>query len=76
MSNLEHYFENLLFHGEDVRGNVNKLALTPDEQQAVEVCAAYVTYTVFNGPEQLRKFLECYDESDYQAWVDEFFWSV
>lgn len=46
MSNLEHYFENLLYSGADVNGDVNKNALTADEQNAVEVCAQYVIYTL------------------------------
>lgn len=49
MSNLEHYFENLLFYGEDTNGNPNKNALTKEEQNAVEECASYVLYTLFYG---------------------------
>ena len=49
MGNLEHYFENLLYRGQDVSGDVNKNALTADEQNAVEVCAAYVKYTMCGG---------------------------
>lgn len=49
MCDLEHYFENLLYRGQDVSGDVNKNALTADEQNAVEVCAAYVKYTMCGG---------------------------
>ena len=58
MSNLEHYFENLLFHGEDVKGDWNKNSLTKEEQNAVEECANYVLYTLFCGRDELKKFLE------------------
>jgi hypothetical protein len=49
MSNIEHYFENMLFYGEDTTGNPNKNALTKEEQNAVEECASYVLYTLFCG---------------------------
>ena len=60
MSNLEHYFENLLYDGADVNGDVNKNALTADEQKAVEVCAQYVIYTLFGGRDELNRFLRVY----------------
>ena len=47
MSNIEHYFENMLFYGEDITGNPNKNALTKEEQNAVEECASYVLYSLF-----------------------------
>ncbi len=47
MSNLEHYFENLLFDGRDCTGEPNKRTLTEEEQSAVEACADYIIYTVF-----------------------------
>ena len=56
MSNIEHYFENLLFYGEDVTGNPNKNALTKEEQNAVEECASYVLYTLFCGRAHLIEF--------------------
>lgn len=59
MSNLEHYFENLLFYGKDVGGEWNKKYLTKEQQEAVEVCADYVLYTIF-----------C-DREDFMAWIKE-----
>lgn len=56
MSNLEHYFENLLFSGKDVNGDLNKNSLTKEEQTAVEVCAQYVLYTLFNGRDELKEY--------------------
>lgn len=47
MSNLEHYFENLLFEGQDCGGNCNRNALTPEQREAVEICADYVICTLF-----------------------------
>ena len=49
MSNLEHYFENLLFYGEDVVGDLNKNSLPPEVQDAVEQCADYVLYSLFGN---------------------------
>ena len=46
MSNLEHYFESLLFLGRDVNGDWNKNSLTKEEQNAVEVCKLCVVYIV------------------------------
>lgn len=57
MSNLEHYFENYLFHGEDVTGDLNKNKLSKEEQLAVEICANYVLYTLFYGREDFNEFL-------------------
>ena len=57
MSNLEHYFENYLFHGKDVIGDLNKNKLSKEEQLAVEICANYVLYTLFYGREDFNKFL-------------------
>lgn len=45
MSTLEHYFENLLFHGSDIKGEPNKRALSKEVQDAVEQCVNYVKYT-------------------------------
>lgn len=58
MSNLEHYFENLLYLGKDVNGDLNKNSLTKEEQIAVEVCAQYVLYTLFNGRDELIEYSE------------------
>ena len=57
MSNLEHYFENLLFMGKDVNGDWNKNSLTKEEQNAVEECAQYVLYTLFCGRDELKDYL-------------------
>lgn len=61
MSNLEHYFENLLFHGRDCRDECNKKALTEDEQRAVEECAIYVKYTLFDHGVVLCKDCKYHD---------------
>ena len=45
----EHYFENLLFHGKDVKGEYNKNAISKEKQKAIEICADYVIYTLFEG---------------------------
>ena len=57
MSNLEHYFENLLFSGKDVNGDLNKNSLTKEEQNAVEACANYVLFTLFCGRDELKETL-------------------
>lgn len=58
MSNLEHYFENLLFDGKDCRGDVNKNTLTKEEQEAVEICAQYVIWSIFDGREEFKNFIK------------------
>ena len=57
MSNLEHYFENLLFDGEDCYGDVNKNSLTKEEQEAVEICAQYVIWSIFDGRKEFKSFI-------------------
>ena len=57
MSNLEHYFENLLFHGEDCKGEPNKKQLTKLEQQTVEECADYIIYSLFGSREEFLSFV-------------------
>ena len=57
MSNLEHYFENLLFEGHDTRGNCNKNSLTRAQQEAVEICAQYVIYSIFYNRENLIEYV-------------------
>ena len=57
MSNLEHYFENLLFDGKDVDGDWNKNALCKVEQNAVEECADYVIYSLFCNREDFLKWV-------------------
>ena len=62
MSNLEHYFENLLFYGEDLKGNVNKNTLSAKEQRAVVICADYVIYGLFGNREQFLDWVRNYEE--------------
>lgn len=59
MSCEEHYFENLLFHGKDVKDNCNKNAISKEKQEAIEICANYVIYSLFEGRED---FLSCFRE--------------
>lgn len=44
MSPIEHYFENLLTMGSDIKGEPNKNVLSREVQEAVEICADYVKY--------------------------------
>ena len=57
MSCEEHYFENLLFYGEDCKNNCNKNALSPEVQQAIETCADYVLYTIFMARENFLAYV-------------------
>lgn len=57
MSNLEHYFENLLFDGQDVPDNCNKNSLSEEQQSAVKECADYVIYSLFCGREDFLKWV-------------------
>jgi len=57
MGNVEHYFENLLHHGADAQGEPNKRALSPEVIDAIECCAFYVVYTLFDGPDDLARFI-------------------
>ena len=41
---IEHYFENLLDMGSDIKGEPNKNALSKEVQEAVEICADYIKY--------------------------------
>lgn len=67
MSNLEHYFENLLFEGKDCHGDVNKNSLTKEEQEAVEICAQYVIYTLFDNREGFKEFI--HSEPKRGKWI-------
>ena len=58
MTTLEHYFENLIFHGKDIENDSNKFALSREEQDAVWICYQYVAYTLFESRINLNKFLE------------------
>ncbi len=58
MSNLEHYFENLLYYGRDVFSDINKNSLSKEQQNAVAQCAQYVLYTIFSGREDFYAFIK------------------
>lgn len=62
MSNLEHYFENLLFYGEDCKGEPNKRTLSCQEQKAVEICADYIIYTTFGNRDKFLKYVRGWEE--------------
>lgn len=57
MSNLEHYFENLLYNGQDVKGDFNKNTLTEAEQAAVWICVNYVLYDIFLNRDDFLQFV-------------------
>lgn len=61
MTYEEHYFENLLYYGKDVKGECNKNAISKEKQEAIEICANYVIYTLFTGR---KDFLSCFKEYD------------
>ena len=58
MTCLEHYFENLLFAGKDIKGEPNKNALSKEEQNAVEICADYVLYSLFFNRENFLEHMD------------------
>lgn len=49
MSPTEHYFENLLIFGHDVKGDPNKNTLSKEIQETVESCADYIRFDKFYG---------------------------
>lgn len=51
-------FENLLVHGENIKGDPNKSALIPEEQNEIEMCAQYVIWALFDGREDYDRFRE------------------
>lgn len=57
MSNLEHYFENLLFYGYDISGDLNRNELSKEQREAVEECADYVIYSLFGNRELFKRFV-------------------
>ena len=61
ISNLEHYFENLLYYGEDRVEEPNKKALTEQEQKIVEECANYVLYSIFSNREEFLTWVRRYE---------------
>ena len=42
MSEVEHYFENLIHFGKDIEGNDNKDFLSKEVQEVVEECALHI----------------------------------
>jgi hypothetical protein len=56
MSNLEHYFENLIFDGHDTKNECNKNSLTKEQQEVVEICADYVIYTLFGNRDIFKEW--------------------
>jgi hypothetical protein len=70
MSCAEHYFENLLFDGQDIKGNLNKNELSEETEEAVRTCACYVIYTLFEGEEDFRNYLK----EKYPEWTERKGW--
>lgn len=59
MSNKEHYFENLIYHGSDeIADNYNKNHIKPEVRQAIETCYYYVVFNIFRTKENLAEYLE------------------
>ena len=58
MSNLEHYFENLLFEGQDIKGDLNKNTLSKEQQDAVWECANYVLFSLFPNRETFLRWIK------------------
>lgn len=63
MTNLEHYFENLLFQGKDICNDINKDSLSDTEQKTIEACYSYILYVLFDG-----------DKEALQHWVKSILW--
>ena len=61
MSNLEHYFENILYDVGLYDDDPNMELLTKEEIEAVRTCASYILYTQFAGRENFLKFAKEYD---------------
>jgi len=70
MSCEEHYFENLLFHGEDCKTNCNKNVLSPEVQQAIEICADYVLYTIFMTRDNFLAYAREDNARPQGEWID------
>lgn len=58
MSCVEHYFENLIHDGQDIKGEYNKNNLSDEVKEAVETCYYYVLYDLFGDRESLDEFLK------------------
>lgn len=61
MSNLEHYFENILYDTGLYDDDPNMEFLTKEEIEAVRTCANYILYTQFYDRERFLKFAREYD---------------
>lgn len=57
MSNLEHYFENLLYLGRDIGDGINKNELSKEQQEAVEECVNYVLCNIFAGRDDFKEYM-------------------
>lgn len=62
MNAIEQYFDNLLFEGKDIDGDPNRNALTEEEQHVVQVCAAYILYSIFPNRNFMKMYYEHQDE--------------
>lgn len=82
MSPIEHYFENLLTMGSDIKGEPNKNALSKEVQEAIEICADYIKYNqllndtrvdIVNMLEEIKTGInyEFHDDGGYYADKDE-----
>ena len=71
MSCEEHYFENLLFYGEDCKTNCNKNALSPEVQQVIETCADYVLYTIFMTRENFLAYVREDNARPQGEWIEQ-----
>lgn len=54
MTYAEHYFENLLFDGEDV---VNSYYLTENEKEIIKICVNYVLYSIFKNRDKMLEYI-------------------
>lgn len=58
MSNIEHYFENLISYGSDgVAGNQNESALSKEEVKAVNECFRYMAYKAFDNEADFANYV-------------------
>lgn len=55
MSNLEHYFENLLHYGVD---NIHEDVLSEEQKETVKVCVNYVLYNIFYGKKDFLDYIQ------------------
>ena len=55
MSSIEHYFENLIFHGKDCNDDSNKKQLSKEVSDTIETCYYYLAYSLFPNEYELRR---------------------